>query len=154
MFLHHVSRHSCQCWVLVFAHQACNYNWEGWVSFSRLLYLVVKRWTSQSFGSTNINVCAGLKLQSVLVHISLKTMDMGGESREVRDYSGALIAISKNNCFCPRIGFWFWSEQSWMYITFSFLHKWLKRSRKLKVLLTDLPFQTITCMLSSTTCFQ
>ena len=96
-------------------------------------YLVVKRWTSQSFGSTNTNVCACLKLNCVLVYISLKTLDMRVKIREIRDYSCALIAISKNNCFCPRIGFWFWSEQSWMYITCSFLHKWLKRSRKLKI---------------------
>ena len=27
------------------------------------------------------------------------------KSREIRDYSGALIAISKYSCFCPRIGF-------------------------------------------------
>ena len=34
------------------------------------------------------------------------------------------------------------------------LHKWLKRSRKFKILLTDLPFYIITCMLFSTVCFK
>jgi len=52
--------------------------------FTIFPYLVPKRCASQSFGSTNLNICACFKLQCVLVYIRHKTLDMRGKSREIR----------------------------------------------------------------------